>query len=512
MDSGFDETHVALLRTWSGVARNKADPEQNAAYDELRLAYEATAAWAYALRDRLFPDGTVKKLSKPTDQAQKFKPYTWVRIYPRQGAPKALAYTVGLDAKGDFLVKLDTVDQRGSVRAHYMDVHGGDHRDSPIARALPMEDGLRLSLEGLVDWSIEAISQFALSYEALAGHLGLLSPNLKLVADPAISQAAFARWAESLHQTARIRGSVQLLLEERIVFRATSAQPTKVKLGLDPTGNEWGVEINAPNAPGDHNGLAAIAEDETGGLHLLRQGWLRGRRDAPDIREDEFVRRTGLQPVAVEASGRASLRRWFRVARLDDPAAIIRRDTARFVDLCWSARLYEAGLSTFRPAPANEAGSPTPVHGAPEAGGSFTLGPRDAQEAREVLRLQGEVWTQLAALLSANGVPHAKWQSGNYAIDMEIAPSGVRPILLEIKSGAGASELHTGVGQLFVYRQLFRNLRDHQPMLLLQGDVAPAMRAAIGDLGIAVHAYERGENGDIQFDGGFLRACRLAGV
>lgn len=77
-------------------------------------------------------------------------------------------------------------------------------------------------------------------------------------------------------------------------------------------------------------------------MHLLRQGWLRGRRSAPDIREQEFAEKTGLAAIPVAATGKAAARRWFLVASLDDPPERIRRTTARFVGLCERTRTGEA--------------------------------------------------------------------------------------------------------------------------------------------------------------------------
>ena len=92
MDHGIRAEHFSLLDALDGVVRVNGDPAQDSDYETLVEAYEATARWARAVQDRLFPKGFVRKLSRPTDMAQKFKPYTWVRIYPRKDAPKELAY------------------------------------------------------------------------------------------------------------------------------------------------------------------------------------------------------------------------------------------------------------------------------------------------------------------------------------------------------------------------------------------------------------------------------------
>ena len=508
-DSGFRSEHFALLQRWSAAPRDTSDPNQNVAYSRLVEAYEATAAWGYGLRDSLFARGWVRKLSKPTDQSQKFKPYTWARIYPRPGAPKALAYTVGVDAVGEFCVKIDTVEQRGHVRRRYEALHGGDQRLSPFAAVLPAERGLRLSREDLIAWSVDEISRFEPSYDTLARELGLLDAPMHLVTAPDVSRSAFQCWANAMTEGAVQRGAVLALPAHRVFLRQTANKPlVAMKLGLDPRGGEWGVEINEPAAAGDFNILSAVGEDATGGHFLLRQGWLRGRRPAPDIREAEFMARTGLTPATVEVTGRAVRRCWFIVANLDDPPEAIRRETARFVDLCWAART---------PSPMDAADESEADEGdgerlaAAETGGFFTVGPREARDARTVRLLQGDVWSALAETLSAHGIRYRKWvRKGGYEIDMEIDRSAGEPIILEIKSGTSASDLHTGIGQLHLYRQLFKRLQQDLPVLLLDGSVPPPVQRAVDRLGIHLHHYQREGEGDaerITFSPAFLALC-----
>jgi putative restriction endonuclease len=280
MDHGIRAEHFTLLDALDRVARANGDPAQDRDYETLVDAYEATARWARAVQDRLFPDGFVRKLSRPTDMRQKFKPYTWVRIYPREGAPKELAYTVGVDASGEFCVKIDTVQINGTeTRRRYDELRHHDNHLSPFAGIIPADTGLAMSFEELVDWSCNQIGTFEPGYDALAQQLGLIAPQMRLVPEPPVA--------------------------------------------------------------GDHNRLSGIARDASGGLHLLRQGWLRGRRSAPDIREQEFAEKTGLAATPVAAAGKAAARRWFLVGSLNDPPERIRRTTARFVQLCERARTGE---------------------------------------------------------------------------------------------------------------------------------------------------------------------------
>lgn len=339
MNHGFRAEHFELLVKLDGIARTKGDPSQDAAYASLVDAYEATADWARAVRDRLFPDGWVRKLSKPTNMAGNFKYYTWARIYPRKDAPTALAYTVGIDAAGEFCVKLDTVQINGTdTRRRYDDLRQHDNHLSPFAAIIPTEEGLAMSLEQLVDWSIEAIGAFEPGYDELAHELGIIAPRMQLIIDETRSREAFEAWAETM--AGKQPGKGMSKVPGHNVWMEIDDSPAGIdaRLGVDPAGSEWAVEINAPPRPGDYNRLSGIAEDASGGRHLLRQGWLRGRRPAPDIREEEFARLTGLREVPVAATDRAAARRWFLVASLDDPPERIRRTTANFVARCNGAR------------------------------------------------------------------------------------------------------------------------------------------------------------------------------
>ncbi len=343
MDHGIRAEHFTLLDSLDGVARANGDPVQDQEYISLVEAYEATARWARAVQGRIFPNGFVRKLSRPTDMAQKFKPYTWVRIYPREGAPKELAYTVGIDASGEFCVKIDTVQINGTpTRRLYDELRHHDNHLSRFAAIISAEAGLAMSFEELVGWSCDQIGTFEPGYDALAQELGLIAPQMRLVTEPDISRDGFAHWNAAL-AAGPTDGATRNIAGHNVWMQARDSQAgIDAKLGLDLSGGEWSVEINAPPVAGDHNRLSGIARDASGGLHLLRQGWLRGRRSEPDIREQEFSEKTGLAAIPVAATGKAAARRWFLVASLDDPSERIRRTTARFVELCEETRTGEA--------------------------------------------------------------------------------------------------------------------------------------------------------------------------
>lgn len=339
MNHGFRAEHFSLLGALDGVARASGDPAQDRDYKTLVEAYEATARWARAVQERLFSNGFIRKLSRPTDMAQKFKPYTWVRIYPRESAPKELAYTVGIDSDREFCVKIDTVQINGTeTRRHYDELRRHDNHLSPFAKIIPAEEGLAMSFEELVDWACDQIGTFEPGYDALAQKLGLIAPQMQLVTEQEVSRNAFERWYEALGVGSTGGGTRNIPGHNVWLHAKDSLAGIDAKLGLDANGSEWSVEINAPPVAGDHNRLSAIARDVSGGLHLLRQGWLRGRRPAPDIRQQEFTKKTGLTPIPVAATRNAAARSWFIVASLDDPPERIRRTTTLFVKNCDMAR------------------------------------------------------------------------------------------------------------------------------------------------------------------------------
>ncbi len=506
MDHGFKKKHFALLAALSGQVRRDGDARQDAAYAELVDAYEATAEWARALQRKLFPDGFVRKLSKPTDQwRQRFKPYTWTRIYPRQNAPKHLAFTVGIDADG-FCVKIDTVSAPDSVRSIYDELSRHDHRLSPFASIASPQLGLSWTFDQLIDWSIEAIGLFEPGYGEIARRLGLASGALHLVTDTEVSRRSFDYWRNALLENADVSGRVRRIAQQDVWFTEQDGEGgAEIKGGLDPLGNDWAVELNAPPEPGNYNRLTAMATDETGGLHLLRQGWLRGRRPAPDIRVPEFISSTGLKPVTVAAEGKAAERSWFLVADLSDPPARIRRTTAAFVELCWAARTPVQNQ-------AQEEDTGARIGGA-ESDQPYLLPARPALDLRIVEQLHGKVWQTLATTLSAKKVDYRKWRrAGGFSIDMEVARDTGAPLLIEIKTGCSTSDVHTAVGQLMLYRKLFPNLSGHKAVLLIDATLSGAIAAAVAALDIEIHQYQWTGEGDSKlpiFSDAFYDLCGL---
>lgn len=171
----FTNDHFAQLNKWNGQKRDESNPEQTRAYEELKTAYEVTEAWANEVKAELFPMGVVKLRKRPTSQANSFLPYNWARIYPTTNSPKDLAYTVGISADKGFVVKIDTVglDESDPIRRDYLALRENYGNESPIVAMLPASEGLGKSLAELVDWSVESIRKFRISYDGMVSKLGL---------------------------------------------------------------------------------------------------------------------------------------------------------------------------------------------------------------------------------------------------------------------------------------------------------------------------------------------------
>lgn len=172
----FTSEHFKLLNKWKGQKRDESNPEQNRAYEDLKQAYDLTEVWARALRDSLFPNGPEPEIRKrPTNQANRFAPYNWAKIYPHATSPRQLAYTVGIEASEGFIVKIDTVglDEGSPVRLAYEKLRGPFGNASPMVRVLPIEAGLSLDMNGLVAWSAQQIRELPVSYEQICEQLEL---------------------------------------------------------------------------------------------------------------------------------------------------------------------------------------------------------------------------------------------------------------------------------------------------------------------------------------------------
>ncbi|MDV7507515.1 AAA family ATPase [Acinetobacter baumannii] len=174
MVGSFTSEHFRLLDQWKEQKRDNVNEEQNLAYDELKRAYEITELWANKVKAKLFPEGYVKVRKRPTSRVNSFFAYNWARIYPTKNSPEKIAYTVGIDVEG-FVVKIDTVNlnDKDPTRRKYFSIRGQYNNSSPIIAMISKSEGLSKSLDELVDWSIDSIQKFSLTYDELVSKLNM---------------------------------------------------------------------------------------------------------------------------------------------------------------------------------------------------------------------------------------------------------------------------------------------------------------------------------------------------
>lgn len=179
----FTKAHFELLKRWQGQRYDNADQEQEQAYRELSSAYQVTVDWANEVQRRLFPTGRVKAVRKPINQAQNFLPYNWAKIYPSAHSPVELAYTVGIGADDGFMVKIDTVGlgDADPARKAYLALRSADDNTSPIVAKLSADEGLKMDMAQLVEWSAKSIDKFDLTYEQVCEQLDLKEQDAGLV-------------------------------------------------------------------------------------------------------------------------------------------------------------------------------------------------------------------------------------------------------------------------------------------------------------------------------------------
>lgn len=206
------------------------------------------------------------------------------------------------------------------------------------------------------------------------------------------------------------------------------------------------VEFNMPWNPGTLDGLVQIGVAPDKKLWLLRQGRLNSSGNADRIDEARFETLTGLPCAFVTpAQGRSPERRWFKVCQLDASSrAHIRAQTAEFIRRCQNAR-DTAASSGVAANPIGDQSRARFLAGALEPTGPFAIPPQDSRVGR---RLHGTVVNTLVDRLKARGIGARKvWHLAGYEIDLVIDYHQA-PLLVEVKTGALASDIHTGVGQL----------------------------------------------------------------
>ncbi|MFV5516938.1 AAA family ATPase [Acinetobacter gerneri] len=173
MSEYFQKEHFDFLVKLHNQQREKDNQAQNVEYEKLKEAYDLTKQWGELTIKKLYPQGYLDFRNSPTDQRNKFKSYTWAKLYPLKNSPRELAVTVGIEGNIGFVTKIDSVNANKKLRSQYEHLRGEFNDGSPVISILPIEDGLSKSIEELAEWSEESIKNFGFSYDDLCTELEL---------------------------------------------------------------------------------------------------------------------------------------------------------------------------------------------------------------------------------------------------------------------------------------------------------------------------------------------------
>jgi len=317
---------------------------------------------------------------------------------------------------------------------------------------------------------------------------------LAMMSTPSDVDAALGEWLEALRQGSRPDKGNRLWMNVEMVMLKASPSDKRaaafdVQLGVHSSGQPWSVEINAPGAAADPNGVVNVATDTEGRRFLLRQGRLRANPDSDgEVEGAKFRMLSGLEPVIVTGVVSKIARDWYVVADIDGSAEEIRRQTGEFVHACARARLLSKGLVLPLPIP--------PTLGSDEKGGVFVKRAKDATPEKEILRLQGEVWLALRRIVERAGRQLVKLRhDAGYEVD-GIILTEPNNILIELKTGASASDIYEGVGQLILYSRML-NLSNHRRILLVPEMPSETLASAVESEGLNVSTYSVSMDGKI---------------
>lgn len=173
MPDFFTKSDLDHLAKFKGQKMDKGNKEMEASYAHLKSTYEKVDYWGQRVLERTFPNrGAMHIIKKPTNQANNFEHYLWVKLYPTKELKqtKILALTLVIVADQDifFHVKIDTVGlaDNDPVRQRYLE-YRGDLYNSPVAKIYKAEEVLKWDWEQLISKSSEAVKSLEKEYKVL---------------------------------------------------------------------------------------------------------------------------------------------------------------------------------------------------------------------------------------------------------------------------------------------------------------------------------------------------------
>jgi len=182
----FTEDDFIELSKFARKVKEVGNVEHQTTYDFLRGTYLKIDYWVNQVQKRLYPNGVVRILQKPTNQAGIFEFYQWAKLYPDRTSYdyNALAFTLGINTDNShFSIKVDTIslDNNDPRRQKYLHERG-DYNNSPLGKNLPADQVIDKGWKYLIDLTINIIISLKPSFDLL------LKSFLDLTAAPVIQK------------------------------------------------------------------------------------------------------------------------------------------------------------------------------------------------------------------------------------------------------------------------------------------------------------------------------------
>lgn len=182
---GISLDDVNLFKAYAGKEYRKDVEDDKKISDQLNKKFiPFFNSWGKSLVEQYFPGGTFlfdPKSTNPVRSGGLFKNYYWLQIFPMP-ANENLAFTLSFYPETGFEVRIDTFKcgtdeapvsdkKKKEIRENYQAIR--DTENSNIASALSIEEGLAMSMEKLVEWTISEFKKFTPTYEDICKKLGL---------------------------------------------------------------------------------------------------------------------------------------------------------------------------------------------------------------------------------------------------------------------------------------------------------------------------------------------------
>lgn len=182
---GISLDDVNLFKAYAGKEYRKDVEDDKKISDQLNKKFiPFFNSWGKLLVEQYFPGGTFlfdPKSTNPVRSGGLFKNYYWLQIFPMP-ANENLAFTLSFYPETGFEVRIDTYKcgtdeapvsdkKKKEIRENYQAIR--DTENSNIASALSIEEGLAMSMEKLVEWTISEFKKFTPTYEDICKKLGL---------------------------------------------------------------------------------------------------------------------------------------------------------------------------------------------------------------------------------------------------------------------------------------------------------------------------------------------------